>query len=155
MKYLICLILIASIATNIFQYYQIGSTQKNVDTACSSIFQLSSNLINLTKKKEMVEDEKIKLLTNLFLLNYKLPKCNSASFNTSEYDTEMFTKAVEMQNAIPPFKYFAYVAIYQLKESNLFEKVNTYIIPDYYNKTEPIAVKELMNIFIKENKLKF
>ena len=154
MKYLICLILIASLATNIFQYYQIESTQKNVDTACSSIFQLSSNLINLTKKKEMVEDEKIKLLTNLFLLNYKLPKCNSASFNTSEYDTEMFKKVVEMQNVIPPFKYFAYVAIYQLKESNLFEKVNTFIISDY-NNSETIAVKELMNIFIKENKLKF
>lgn len=154
MKYLIYVILFASIGANIYQYYQMEATQKNVDSACSSIFSLSSNLVELTNKKDLEEDQKVKILTNIFLINNKLPKCNSAGFYTSKYDFEMAAKAVQMQNVIPPFKEFAYVAIYQLKESSLFEKVGTWTITEH-NKAETIAVKELMNNFIIDNKLKF
>jgi len=154
MKYIVLLILFISITANIYQYLNSNNQQTKIYEGVNSTLNLSSKIIMLSNSKDIEEQVKIQLLTNIFLLNYKIPKHYSTVYAMSDYDVKLKNEVANQQNKIPHNRFFAFAAIYQLKKFDLFNKVNTSIISSNKN-GEFIKTKDLMNDFIEANRIKF
>lgn len=161
MKFIVVSILLLSISMNVYQKYQLDFAKSERDSACSSVFELSSKIIDLTQSDKIDNSQILNALTSVFIENYYMPNNRSAGVQLSKLDAEV-RKNIKESSAYKNFNlFYAYMACHQLNKNDLLTKINISVLfSDEKLKTikssvDSLVIKEQMNRFIEKNNIQF